>query len=100
MSAPQPFPKRLAGYTGVLFCAALGTMVLLAIREGLPPAAAVISFSLVVVFSAHRRVYFPNGVHVSPAFMVSMAAIVVFVQHQSLAGCVLIGILSALYLPG
>ncbi len=100
MSAPQPFPRRLAWYTGVLFCAALAAMVVLAVGEGLPPAAAIISFSLVVVFSAHRRVYFPNGVHVSPAFMVSMAAIVVFVHHHSLAGCVLIGILSALYLPG
>jgi hypothetical protein len=100
MSALQPFPKRLAWYTGVLFGAALTSMVVLAVREGLPPAAALISFSVVVVFSAHRRVYFPNGVHVSPAFMVSMAAIVVFVHWHSLAGCVLIGILSAFYFPG
>jgi hypothetical protein len=100
MSALQPFPKRLAWYTGVLFGASIASMVVLALREGVPPAAALISFSVVVVFSAHRRVYFPNGVHVSPAFMVSMAAIVVFVHWHSLAGCVLIGILSAFYLPG
>ncbi len=100
MTAPPPFPKRLAWYTGVLFVAAVSTTVILAVREGLPPAAAILSFSLVVVFSAHRRVYFPNGVAVSPAFMVSMAAIVVFVSWHSLAGCMLIGILSALYVPG
>jgi hypothetical protein len=99
MSIPQPFPKQLAWYTGALFVAAVGSVIALAIHEGLPPAEALIVFSIVVVFSAQRRVTFPSGVHVSPAFMVSMAAIVVFVSYHSLAGCVLVGLLANLYVP-
>ena len=98
MTTPVPFPNRLAWYTGVLFVAATAAMVFLAIREGLPPAAAIVSFSLIVVFSAHRRVSFPNGVSVSPAFMVGIAAIVVFMHSHSLAGCILVGMLSMLCL--
>jgi hypothetical protein len=99
MSGPQPFPKQLAWYTALLFGASVGAMVALAIYEGLPPAAALIAFSIVVVFSAQRRVTFPSGVSVTPAFMVSMAAIVVFVSYHSLAACILVGLLSDLYLP-
>ncbi len=99
MTTPAPFPRRLAWYTGALFGAAVVAMIVLALREGLPPTAALISFSVVVVFSAQRQVTFPSGVSVTPAFMVSMAAIVVFVDAHSLAGCVLIGILSTLYIP-
>jgi HD domain len=99
MTTPLSFPKRLAWYTALLFCAGIAAMVVLAVREGLPPAAAAVSFAVVVVFSAHRRVSFPNGVHVSPAFMVEMAAIVVFMHFHSLAGCILIGMLSPLYFP-
>ena len=99
MTTPLPFPKRLAWYTGVLFGAATVAMVVLAVREGLPPAAALVSFSIVVVFSGHRRVSFLNGVSLSPSFLVDMAAVVVFTHGHSLAGCILIGMLSALYFP-
>jgi HD domain-containing protein len=99
MSAPAPFPKRLSVYTAVVFGAAIAAMVALAVREGLPPTTALVCFSLVVVFSSHRRVFFPSGVSVSSAFMVSMAAIVVFVHSHSLAGCLLIGLLSSFYIP-
>jgi hypothetical protein len=99
MTTPLIFPKRLAAYTAILFVAACVAVVILALREGLPPAPAATSFALVVFFSSHRRVYFANGVHVSPAFMAEMAAIIVFMHSNSLAGCVLIGMLSALYIP-
>jgi hypothetical protein len=99
MTTPIPFPKRLAWYTGALFVATTGALIVAAMREGLPPAAALVSFSLVAVFSAHRRVAFANGVSVSPAFMVVMAAVVVFMHWHSLAGCMVVGILSALYIP-
>jgi hypothetical protein len=100
MSGSPSFPKRLAWYTGAVFGSAVAATAFLAVREGLPPAAALISFSLVVVFSSHRRVFFSATESVSPAFMVSMAAIVVFVHWHSLAGCLLIGMLSSLYVPG
>jgi len=99
MTTPLIFPKRLAAYTAILFVAACAAVVILALREGLPPAPAATSFALVVFFSSHRRVYFANGVHVSPAFMAEMAAIIVFMHSNSLADVVLIGMLSALYIP-
>jgi HD superfamily phosphodiesterase len=99
MSEPIPFPKALAWYSAALFGAAVCALAVTAMREPAPDVAPLVLFGAVVIFSSHRRVRFPNGVHVSPAFMVLMASIVVFHDRGGLFTPTLLGILSALYLP-
>jgi len=89
-----PFPRPLAGYTAVLFGAAvLGALAVSFDAKGSDLVALAILGSL-VVFSTHRSVTLPNGAFVSPALMVCVAGIVLSAHDGWIALVFLLGILS------
>jgi HD superfamily phosphodiesterase len=90
------FPRQLYGYTVVLVAVLGAAIGFLALRDGAPDLPALAVFGGLMVFSAHRDVRLPNGVHVSPLFMVSMASIVAFTDDGSLLGPLVVGAAGAL----
>ena len=90
----NPLPNELRWFTGVVLaavCVAAGVTLRV---DNPPPLEAIVVFGALVIFSAAQPVHLPNGVDLSPAFMVCMAAIVVFGHEAALAGALLIGALS------
>jgi hypothetical protein len=99
MAATTRFPIKLRPYCLVLVTGALLSALLLGIRDGWPPVAPLVMLGALSVFAANRDVQLPSGVAVSAGFMVSMAAVVVFVERGSPAGAVIVGVLYGVYLP-
>jgi HD superfamily phosphodiesterase len=52
-----------------------------------------------LVLTRYRDITLPGGVALTPGFIVSMAAVVVFVESGSLLGALLVGMLNGLYIP-
>jgi hypothetical protein len=100
MSAAIPFPAKLAVYTTVLFSAALVSALTLAMAQGAPPPLALVVFGGLAVFGAQRRVRFPSGVHLSPAFLLVITSTAVFVDVHAIAGGMVTAMLSAVWFPG
>ena len=98
----SPFPRRLWWFTIALCGVALLVAGGLGFQErnrAFHTAAALV-FGALVVFSAHREVALPQGAYLSPAFMVCMAAMVVFQHDHSLLAPLLVGMLNGLLLSG
>jgi HD domain-containing protein len=89
-----PFPRCLAGFTGIIFAAAAIGAAAVASRSGTPDVGALVLFSALVIFTAHLPVQLSEGVFLSPGLMVCMAAIVVFGDASSVAGAMIVGSLA------
>jgi hypothetical protein len=98
-SAVTNFPTSLRWFAAGAGIAASAVAVALAFAQPLPPLAPLCIFAALVLFSEHRAVTLPTGLLVTPGFMVTMAAIVVFREHGAFMGPLVIGMASALYLP-
>ncbi len=96
----NPFPRELVGYTAALFAAAVFGALAFAVHEGTPDLGQLLVFGLVLVYCANRDVSLPNGTGVSPALMVMMTALVVFREEDSIAGVVLVGLASSIFVRG
>ncbi len=85
------FPKRLRGFTAAT--CAIASLIVLGAAIANPHMAwtPLWVLALLAVASEHQRVRLPNGVVVSPGFMVGMTAIVVFRESAWLAGPMLVG---------
>jgi HD superfamily phosphodiesterase len=97
--AVNPFPSRLRWFAALVFISASAGIVALIAREGWPPGWPLLLFGSLVVFSEHRSVQLPNGVSLSASFMVTMAVVVVFADAHSLAGPMIVGLMTGVYLP-
>src|ERR1700733_9537762 len=98
----SPFPRRLWWFATAICAVALTVAVGLGVQEhnrAFPWEAALV-FGALVVFSAHREVALPQGAYLSPAFMVCMAAMVVFQHDHSLLAPLIVGMLNGLLLSG
>jgi HD domain-containing protein len=78
---------------------AFGAAVALAVARPLPALLPLCLFGALVLFAEHRAVTLPSGMLVTPGFMVGMASIVVFRHDAALLGPLLVGLVSACYLP-
>ncbi len=98
----SPFPRRLWWFASAICAVAALAAGLLGFSERHQafPFGAALVFGALVVFSAHREVALPQGAYLSPAFMVCMAAMVVFQHDGSLLAPLLVGMLNGLLLSG
>ena len=86
-----PFPKQLIWLTAALFTALCGVAVWLSFAFPAPHVQALVLFCALMVFSANREVRLANNMFVSPASMVTVAAVVVFGHGQELLGVLAVG---------
>jgi HD domain len=93
------FPPRLRWFATCVSAAALALAGVLAVARPRPAIGALCILGALVLFSEHRAVTLPTGMLVTPGFMVGMSSIVVFREGGALLGPLLIGMVSALYLP-
>lgn len=94
------FPPKLWTYAATM-CAAAGLCAaLLAAHGDNPRLAPLLILGGFAVYCANRVVLLPNGTGVSPGFMISMTAIVVFRAQGSLAGPVLVAAASGVSVRG
>jgi hypothetical protein len=96
----NPFPRELRWFVAIAFTIALALAVFLAIAQGLPSPLPLALFLALAVYSAQREVRLPNGVSLSPAFMVCMAAVVVFRDDGHLLGPLLVGAATGISFAG
>jgi hypothetical protein len=86
----SPFPRKLVPFTIFLVSAAAAAALTLFWDEGVPDLTTLLIFGALIGCSAHLPVRLRNGVYVSPALVVCMAAIVVFDARGSLLGATLV----------
>jgi hypothetical protein len=84
-----PFPRALAGFTGSIFTAAVILAAAVAIYGTTPDPLGLVIFGSLVLFTSRLPVHLTDGLVVSPGFMVSMSAMVVFTEQGSLLGVLL-----------
>ncbi|MGQ0825503.1 MAG: HD-GYP domain-containing protein [Actinomycetota bacterium] len=92
------FPKRLRFYAAGLIGAAAAGGGALGVGFGAPQWTPLLILGALVIYCSDREVRLPNGTFVSPGLMVSMAAVVVFVDTTALVGPLIVGMLSGVYL--
>ncbi|MGZ4211303.1 MAG: HD-GYP domain-containing protein, partial [Actinomycetota bacterium] len=96
----NPFPRELRAFAVIACSATLVLAVLLALTQGLPSGGPLALFVALAVYSSQREVSLPNGVSLSPALIVCVAAVVVFRGDGSLLGPMLVGAATAIYFAG
>jgi hypothetical protein len=95
----SPFPRQLRWFVAATCTATLGVAVSAALLTGLPTPSALVLLVALAVFSAQRDVTLPNGISLSPALMICMAAVVVFRDDASWLGPLLVGAAAGIYFP-
>jgi hypothetical protein len=87
------FPSKLAFFAAAVFVAACAVAATLAVARPLPEWETVLIFGMLAIFSAHRMVRLPNGISLSPGFMICVAAIVACAPEGALLGPAIVGAL-------
>jgi hypothetical protein len=83
----------------MVFLIAATAGIVLGVKEGPPAALPFVVLGGLQIFASHRDVPMQSGVTVSPGFMISIAAVVVFAADGSLLGALGVGMVYGLYLP-
>jgi len=76
----SPFPRQLRWFVAATCFATLCVAGAAAFLTGWPSPGALLLLGALAVFSAQRDVLLPNGISLSPALMICMAAVVVFLM--------------------
>jgi hypothetical protein len=95
----SPFPRELRWFVAATSTTALAVAAAAALLTGLPSPDALLLLGALALFSAQRDVLLPNGISLSPALMICMAAVVVFRDEPSWLGPLLVGSAAGVYLP-
>jgi HD superfamily phosphodiesterase len=92
------FPHELRWFTALVAAAAVLAAAVFGALDDAFPIGAVVLCGALALYTAQRHVKLSNGVHLSPAFMVCMAAVVVCASSGSLLGAMIVGACSGIRL--
>ena len=97
LSMMDTFPPRLRSFTAALVAAGLLGGLAGSMRSPRVSVMPLIVLGLLAIASEHQRVRLPNGMLLSPGFMVGMTAIVVFRDSAWLVGPMVVGALMGVH---
>jgi len=94
------FPPKLWWYAGCLATAVAAIAAALLLAGDHPGLSPLLVLGALTLYSTHRKVQLPNGIDVSPGFMIGMTGVVVFQGQNSLAGPLILGAIAGLSMRG